>query len=143
MDGSKPCRPDENVVDENDPTPDLEWVLAAVGPQDGHEEGVSVVFQELPASALSPGTKLLCARVEDRAAELAYTEVEAAWIVAGSSLLSLIVSRIRCILRPGQTPCFQSGCSDQPLEARGDEDSVVHEYALGGHEVLVVAHRNE
>ena len=67
-----------------------------------------------------------------------------AGIVAGTSLLSLIVSRLRCILRPGQVPCFQSGCSDTPLEAKADDSEVcIHRDSLGGHEVLVVCTRKE
>ncbi len=65
------------------------------------------------------------------------------YVVAISSLLSLMIARLRCILRPGQTPCFQSGCSDQPLESHDNSEIVVYKHALGGHEVLVVANRND
>ena len=69
--------------------------------------------------------------------------VDAAVIVAGTSIFSLIISRVRCILRPGQTPCFQSGCSDTPLEHRDDSEIVVHKQCVGGHEVLVIAQKND
>ncbi len=68
---------------------------------------------------------------------------ETALIVAASSIISLIVARVRCILRPGQSPCIQSGCSDQPLESHDNSEITVFKHALGGHEVLVVANRND
>ena len=68
---------------------------------------------------------------------------ETALIVAASSLASLVISRLRCILRPGQQPCFQSGCTESPLESKGDGEITVHKESVGGHEVLVVCQNKE
>ncbi len=64
-------------------------------------------------------------------------------VVAASSICSLVISRLRCVLRSGQSPCFQRGCSDQPLESKDDSEIMVHKHALGGHEVLVVSTNKE
>ena len=68
---------------------------------------------------------------------------ETALVVAASSIASLVISRPRCIMRPGQAPCCQSACSDHALEQKDDSEITVHKHALGGHEVLVVCTNKE
>ncbi len=69
-------------------------------------------------------------------------EYVTAAIVASSSLLASAIARIRCICRPGQAPCFQSACSDQPLEHADDHEVDLQKVDLYGREVLVVSARS-
>lgn len=51
-------------------------------------------------------------------------EIALVALTQGATLATIILGRIRCIFRPcdpsGQ--CFQSACSDQPLEKRDDHE---------------------
>ncbi len=68
---------------------------------------------------------------------------ETSLIVAATPICSLVIARVRCIVRPVQVPCFQSGCNDQPLEAKDDSEITVHKHDLAGHPVLVVCTNKE
>ena len=61
-------------------------------------------------------------------------------ITSATTLATLIISRLRCILRPcdpdGQS--FQSGCTDQKLDKSAHELKI-DEHNLNGRDVLLVA----
>ncbi len=55
------------------------------------------------------------------------------------SLAGAIVARIRCLCKPDERDrckCM-SACSDQPLLAKPDDELLIHQYHLGGKEILV------
>ena len=56
------------------------------------------------------------------------------------SLAGAIVARIRCLCKPDdhdRCRCM-SACSDQPLLAKHDDELLIHQYHLGGKEILVI-----
>ncbi len=65
-------------------------------------------------------------------------------ITSGTTIYTLILSRIRCIIRPcdpdGQY--FQSGCTDAKLDKGGPHEIRVDEHILNGRDVLV-CHSND
>ncbi len=65
-------------------------------------------------------------------------------ITSATTICTLVLSRIRCILRPcdpdGQY--FQSGCTDQKLDKGGAHEIRVDEHILNGRDVLV-CHSND
>ena len=64
-------------------------------------------------------------------------------ITSATTICTLILSRIRCILRPcdPEGQYFQSGCTDQKLD-RGGHEIKVDEHNLNGRDVLV-CHAND
>ena len=62
-------------------------------------------------------------------------------ITSGTTLATLVLSRIRCLFRPcdpdGQY--CQSGCTDQKLDKDGGHEIKLEERTLNGREILVIA----
>ncbi len=56
------------------------------------------------------------------------------------SLAGAIVARIRCFCKPDDHERWRcmSACSDQPLLAKPDDELLIHQYHLGGEEILVI-----
>ena len=62
-------------------------------------------------------------------------------ITSGTTLATLILSRIRCLFRPcdpGGQYC-QSGCTDQKLDKDEGHEIKIEERNLNGRDVLVLA----
>ena len=61
-------------------------------------------------------------------------------ITSATTLATLIISRLRCILRPcdPEGQIVQSGCTDQKLDKSAHELKV-DEHNLNGRDVLIVA----
>ena len=62
-------------------------------------------------------------------------------ITSGTTLATLILSRIRCLFRPcdpGGQYC-QSGCTDQKLDKDEGHEIKIEERNLNGRDVLVIA----
>ena len=61
------------------------------------------------------------------------SEIAIIALSSGTTLLTIILGRVRCIFRPcdpsGQ--CFQSACSDTPLEKREEHEIDLQELSLG------------
>ena len=69
------------------------------------------------------------------------SEVAVIAISAGTTLATLILSRIRCLFRPcdpGGQYC-QSGCTDQKLDKDEGHEIKIEERNLNGRDVLVIA----
>ena len=61
-------------------------------------------------------------------------------ITSATSIVTLLLSRLRCIVRPCATDgdkCV-SGCTDTPLR-KDDHELDIQEYHIGGREVLIVS----
>ena len=62
-------------------------------------------------------------------------------ITSGTTLATLVLSRIRCLFRPcdpGGQYC-QSGCTDQKLDKDEGHEIKIEERNLNGRDVLVIA----
>ena len=60
------------------------------------------------------------------------------------SLAGAVVARIRCLCKPDDRDrcrCM-SACSDQPLLAKPEEEILIHQYSLGGKEILVITNKD-
>ena len=69
------------------------------------------------------------------------SEVAVIAISSGTTLATLILSRIRCLFRPcdpGGQYC-QSGCTDQKLDKDEGHEIKIEERNLNGRDVLVIA----
>ena len=53
-------------------------------------------------------------------------------ITSATTLATVILGRLRCIFRPfSDGPCFQSACSDQPLEHHDEHQIDLQQCDLG------------
>ena len=53
-------------------------------------------------------------------------------ITSATTLATVILGRLRCIFRPfSDGPCFQSACSDVPLEKHDDHEIDLQQCDLG------------
>ncbi len=70
------------------------------------------------------------------------SSVELVAIPSGVSLLTVIVSRIRCLCKPDRDGChFQSGCLEGQLQK--DEHEVdITRHDINGREVLVITSKD-
>ena len=60
------------------------------------------------------------------------SSVELVALTSGTTLATIILGRLRCIFRPfSDGPCFQSACSDQPLEKHDDHEIDLQQCDLG------------
>ena len=53
-------------------------------------------------------------------------------ITSATTILTIVLGRIRCIFRPcSDGPCFQSACSDVPLERKDEHEIDLQQCDLG------------
>ena len=64
-------------------------------------------------------------------------------LTSATSVATLLLSRLRCIIRPCASDCDKciSGCSDQPLRKDEHELDISH-YDLNGREVIILTSKD-